>query len=80
MLDLAVKHLLGRYTELHAHTMVNAMRSSIASGTAADAEPKAPRAFCGAWADALAAAKAELIALQGEISLCVLPRKIALAA
>lgn len=65
MLDLAHKHLLGRYLQLHSTSMVDALRSSVAQLPSGDAEPEHALPFCGAWAGVLATAKREVTALQG---------------
>lgn len=66
MLDLAFKHLLEQYLELHSGAMLDAVRGDVsAQRQQGGVEPKGARAFCTAWADVLAAVQAELAALQG---------------
>lgn len=67
MLDLAFKHLLDRYLELHSSVMVDAVRAGISAQQRGNAEPKRARPFCNAWVDVLAAARAEVAALQEEV-------------
>ena len=65
-MDLAFKHLLEHYLELHSGVMIQELRTGMSMPQQRDrAEPTQARAFTGAWADVLSAVKAEVAALQG---------------
>lgn len=65
-LDLAFKHLLEHYLELHSGVMIQDLRACMsASQQPGGPEPSQARPFCGAWADVLAGVKSEVAALQG---------------
>ena len=65
-MDLAFKHLLEHYLELHSGVMIQELRTGMSMPQQRDrAEPMQARAFTGAWADVLSSVKAEVAALQG---------------
>ncbi len=71
MLDLASKHLLSRYLELHSSTMIDALRADLQQrphdGGAGIGEPTQARPYCAVWAEVLARSKEEVAALQGRV-------------
>jgi hypothetical protein len=66
-MDLASKHLLEHYLELHSSVMIQELRTGMSTPQQRDgAEPTQARPFAGAWANVLSGVKAEVAALQGK--------------